>query len=161
MLSSPMHPRSLFQTSPDSSVPSGVEGRPLLPNSLNSLALLFFHTLLRSGFLQLLSFQLLPNSFAKTTGGGYTPKNLPLVFNHFRTLQNSAFPKLARRSSLARSCTRQAAEAGRPVVVPLEPRWSSVVFPRKTLSISFPFMPLPDFFLHNEGGYTPHPSHED
>jgi len=39
---------------------------------------------------------------------------------------------------------------------PLSPRWSPVVFPWKTPSISFPFMPLHGFSRHNEGG-TPTP----
>ena len=43
---------------------------------------------------------------------------------------------------------------------PLCSRWSPVVFPRKTPSISFSFMSLPDHFRHNEGGYTPSPCQE-
>jgi len=86
--------------------------------------------------------------FAKNMGGGYTPKNLPLVFNHFRTLQNSACPKLARRSSLARSCTRQAAEAGRPVGALL---FSYRKWPLSLFS-SFHYGTLS---FTTRGGYTP------
>src|ERR1700739_4224178 len=42
-----------------------------------------------------------------------------------------------------------------PFIAPLGPRWSPVVFQRKMPSISFRLMLLPDFFLPNEGGYTP------
>jgi len=38
----------------------------------------------------------------------------------------------------------------------LSPRWSPVVFPWETPSISFPFMPLHNLSRHNEGG-TPTP----
>jgi hypothetical protein len=49
-------------------------------NSLNFFALIFLRTLLRYGFSQLLSFQSLPHSLAKTTGGTY-PSNA----NHVAT----------------------------------------------------------------------------
>jgi hypothetical protein len=43
-----------------------------------------------------------------------------------------------------------------PPLGPLTSRCCPVVLPRKTLSISFLFRPLPDFFLHSEG-CTPTP----
>jgi len=91
--------------------------------------------------------------FAKNTGGGYIPPNLLFVFKGFRTLQNSACPKLAHRSSLARSCTRQAAEAGRPVVAPLEPR----CFPTENALYLFSLLAVAGLFPSQRGGYTPLP----
>jgi hypothetical protein len=44
-----------------------------------------------------------------------------------------------------------------PFIAPLRPRWSPVVFQRKTPSISFLFLPLRDSFFHNDRG-TPTPS---
>jgi hypothetical protein len=44
------------------------------------------------------------------------------------------------------------------VVVPLELRWSPVVFPREMLSISYFLISLPHSFFHNEGGYTHSPA---
>jgi hypothetical protein len=44
-----------------------------------------------------------------------------------------------------------------PFIAPLRLRWSPVVFQRKVPSISFPFLPLRRFFLHNDRGTpTPH-----
>jgi hypothetical protein len=66
-------------------VPSAVEGAtfhaPL--NSLNSFALIFLRTLLHCGFSQLLSFQSLPHSLAKTIGGG-CPLSLALLYKDRR-----------------------------------------------------------------------------
>src|SRR5579863_2085453 len=42
-----------------------------------------------------------------------------------------------------------------PFITPLRPRWSPVVFQRKTPSISLPFIPLRHSSSHNEGGYPP------
>ena len=44
-----------------------------------------------------------------------------------------------------------------PITGPLTSRCCPVALPRKTLSISFPLIPLRDSFLHNEGGSTPTP----
>jgi len=53
-------------------------------NSLNFFALIFLRTLLRCDFLQPLSFQLLPHSFAKTTGGTYPRPGKRLLGNEHR-----------------------------------------------------------------------------
>jgi hypothetical protein len=44
-----------------------------------------------------------------------------------------------------------------PFIAPLRLRWSPVVSPRKTPSISFPFLSLRDSFFHNDRG-TPTPT---
>ncbi len=51
------------------------------PSSLQSLAHSFAHKNLTTPLQSYCS-----ALFSKNTGGGYTPKNLPLVFKHFRTL---------------------------------------------------------------------------
>src|SRR5712692_8159585 len=44
-----------------------------------------------------------------------------------------------------------------PFIASLRLRWSPVVLQRKTRSISFPFIPFRDSFLHNDRGTpTPH-----
>jgi hypothetical protein len=45
-------------------------------NSFNFFALLLLRSLLRHAFIQLLSFQPLPHSFAKTTGGTYPSRRI-------------------------------------------------------------------------------------
>src|SRR5579863_5278166 len=53
-------------------------------DSFNSFILIFLRTLLRCDFLQPLSFQLLPHSFAKTTGGTYPRPGKRLLGNEHR-----------------------------------------------------------------------------
>jgi hypothetical protein len=91
--------------------------------------------------------------FTENTGGGYTPQESPHVFKLLRTLQDSDCPKLARRSSLARSCTRQAAEAGRPVDVPLDLR----CFPTENAVYLFSLHTVVRVFRTQRGGVHPTP----
>jgi hypothetical protein len=99
--------------------------------------------------------------FSKNTGAGYTPPEIRLMFSRvselFKFRPSMPAPiLLGSLPAVAGYMRRQVV----PLETPLCSRWSSVVFPRKTLSISFPFMSLPDHFRHNEGGYTPSPCQE-
>jgi hypothetical protein len=84
--------------------------------------------------------------------GGYTPQESPHVFKCLRTLTRSGlwegfvypFPQ-----------TSRGAKSERPfATLPSASRWGSVVFQRETHSIPFLFIPLSEFFLLNERGYT-------
>jgi hypothetical protein len=146
----------------ESPVPSAVEGRQFLPIPLTPLFCYSSTLFCATVFYNCFRFNCFRTLSQKPPEVG-TP-TLPLcalcsACSVISVVKSSPTPLHLSGRSFTLSAFRKGPMSR--VVVPSPRRWSSVVFQWKTLSISFPFMSLLDFLLHNEGGYTPHPSHED
>jgi len=175
-----LSPPPLFCSPYRSRLPSGVEGPLVYPERSrgvtpsNSFRSNTYRIIWKCSFQKTYrnSKSFRSNTYKKTGVGGLRPLApipvfipfTPSVFNE-GPLVYPVYPEL--RGELSRGTTLLRLRVSVPlwpsscaVVVPLVPRWSPVVLRRKTPSIPFFFILLPDSCRPNEGGVHAHPPTE-